>query len=374
VPLDDQLAKLRDPLLFPRLRPTEASGVRTLEELPTEPAAVRALAHNDARTRINRPRVPTIYPPVAQAWFAAVALVTPWSWGTHGLQAAAALLAVGLTLGLGLLLFRRGRDPASALYWGWCPVVVLEAGNGAHVDVLATALIIAAVAALTVGKDVKNQRFSRFAGGLLIGLAAATKIIPLLLLPALTVLRKRNGGGLRQLTVPVTALGTFALSYLPHVLAVGALVLGYLPGYLSEEGFDDGGSRYGVLGLVLPGPARQPVAFVLAVALALFALRFSDVERPERTMVWLFGGAVLIATPAYAWYCLPLVALAVLADRPEWLAVAVGGYLAYAGTRVPYLPGAAYAGAALWVAAITLGRLRRSRSSVDPPLRAVETG
>jgi hypothetical protein len=355
VPLDDRLAELRDPVLFPGLRPSQASGVRTLDRLPKAHADVLQLARNDPRTRINRPRVPTIYPPVAQAWFTAVAWVTPWSRGTQGLQSAAALLALALTLGLGLALGRRGRDPAQALWWGWCPLVVLETGNGAHIDILATVLVIGALCML--GHSGRHrERLGSIATGLLIGLAAATKIIPLLLLPAVTVLRRRNGGGLRQLAVPVTAMTSFVLTYLPHVLAVGALVLGYLPAYLSEEGFSDGGSRYGVLALVLPMPVRQPVAVLLGVALAIQALRCCTRDRPERTAVWLFGAAVLIATPAYAWYCLPLVALAVLAGRPEWLAVAVAGYLAYAGTRLPYLPGAAYAGAGLFVLAVTAAR------------------
>lgn len=354
VPLDDRLADLRDPLLFPGLRPSQASGVRTLDRLPQERAEILQLAKTDPRTRINRPRVPTIYPPVAQAWFTVVASVTPWSWGTHGLQLAAALLAVGLTLGLGLLLGCRGIDPAQALWWGWCPLVVLETGNGAHVDILAAVLVIGSLA--VVGRSGKRFSHQRILGGLLLGLAAATKIIPLLLLPAVTVLRRRNGGGPRQLAVPVTASATFALTYLPHVLAVGALVLGYLPGYLSEEGFSDGGSRYRVLALVLPAWALQPVALLLVAALALYALRSCELDRPERTAVWLFGGAVLIATPAYAWYCLPLVALAVLAGRTEWLAVAAAGYLAYASTRLPYLPGAAYAVAGAFVLVVAAGR------------------
>ncbi|HST81860.1 MAG TPA: hypothetical protein VLL08_09030 [Kineosporiaceae bacterium] len=353
VPLDDRLAKLRDPLLFPGLGPSQASGVRTLDRLPQERADILQLARNDPRTRINRPRVPTIYPPVAQAWFAAVAAVTPWSRGTQGLQLAAALLAIGLTLGLGLLLGSRGNDPAQALWWGWCPVVVLETGNGAHVDILAAVLMVGSFAAL--GRNGKRPAHQRLLGGLLLGLAAATKIIPLLLLPAVTVLRRRNGGGPRQLAVPVTALVSFGLTYLPHLLAVGSLVLGYLPGYLSEEGFSDGG-RYRVLALVVPGSAQQPVAVLLGAAIALYALGRCDLMRPERTAVWLFGGAVLIATPAYPWYCLPLVALAVLAGRLEWLAVAVAGYLAYAGTRLPLVPGMAYAAAGAFVLIVALSR------------------
>ena len=354
VPLDDHLAGLRDPLLFPGLRPSQSSGVRTLDRLPEARAEVLQLARNDPRTRINRPRVPTIYPPVAQAWFTAVAAVTPRSRGTQGLQLAAALLAVALTLGLGLLLGRRGDDPALALCWGWCPLVVLETGNGAHIDILAAVLVVGSLAVL--GRSGQSRSQQRFLGGLLLGLAAATKIIPLLLLPAVTVLRRRNGGGPRQLAVPVTALTGFALTYLPHLLAVGALVLGYLPAYLSEEGFSGGGSRYGVLALVLPMPARQPGAVLLGAALALYALWRCDRDRPERTAVWLFGGAVLIATPAYAWYCLPLVALAVLAGRLEWLAVPVAGYLAYASARLPHLPGLAYAAAGAFVLVVAVGR------------------
>ena len=372
-PLDDRLANLRDPLLFPGLGPSQASGVRTLDRLPKERADILLLAKNDPRTRINRPRVPTIYPPVAQAWFAAVAVITPWSRGTQGLQLAAALLAVGLTIGLGLLLGRRGRDPAQALWWGWCPLVVLQTGNGAHIDILAAVLVIGSLAVIgRSGKSLAHSWLWTIIGGLLLGFAAATKIIPLLLLPAMTVLRRHNGGGRRQLAVPVTAIAGFALTYLPHVLAVGTLVLGYLPGYLSEEGFSDGGSRYGMLALVVPTPARQPVAVLLGAALALYALYRCDLDRPERTAVWLFGGAVLIATPAYPWYSLPLVALAVLAGRPEWLAVAVAGDLAYASTRLPYLPGAAYAVAGIVVLVVTAGRAGcgpRRRDDVNHSLR-----
>ena len=50
----------------------------------------------------------------------------------------------------------------------------------------------------------------------------------------------------------VTALATTIATYVPHVIAAGTLVLGFLPGYLNEEGFDDGQGRYAVLGLVLP--------------------------------------------------------------------------------------------------------------------------
>lgn len=316
VPLDDSLARLRDPILFPGLSPEARSGVSGPPRVPADPAALAALSADDPRTRINRPAVPTIYPPVAQAYFTAVAFLTPWSAGTFGLQLAAAALAVGLTALLAVELRRRNRDPRWAILWGWSPIVALEAGNSAHIDLLAAALIVAAVITAT-------QR-ARVITGLLLGAAASVKLLPLLLLPAFMSFRRRD------LTTPFVAIGTFIASYVPHVLAVGTLVIGFLPGYLGQEGFSDGSSRSAILALVLPPADRQLVVGVLAIALALLAIRLHGRQPIALTCCWLYGAALLLTTPTYPWYGLPLIALAVLADRLEWLAVPLAAYLAYA--------------------------------------------
>jgi hypothetical protein len=339
VPLADELARLRDPLLFPGLSPTDHSGVTGPPRVPHDPAAVAALSADDPRTKINRPRVPTIYPPVAQAYFALTALVTPWSAGTFGLQVAAAALAVALTALLAKELRRRNRDPRWALLWGWSPIVVLEAGSAAHVDVLAALLIAAAVALAARRRPVL--------AGLLLGAAAATKLLPLLLLPAFTALRRRD------LRTPLVAVGTFVASYIPHLIAAGALVVGFLPGYLSQEGFDDGSSRSAILALVLPPEARQLAAGLLAVTLAVLALHRHGREPIAVTCCWLYGAALLITTPTYPWYGLPLIALAVLADRFEWLVVPVAAYLAYASFGHDQRQGLIYT-AALVIVVITI--------------------
>lgn len=316
VPLDDALARLRDPLLFPGLSAEDRSGVVGPPQVPHDPAAVAALSADDPRTLINRPRVPTIYPPVAQAYFTVVAFFTPWSAGTFGLQVAGAALAVALTGLLVAELRRRGRDPRWALLWGWSPIVALEAGNAAHVDVLAALLIVAAV--------VLAARRRPGWAGVLLGTAASVKLLPLLLVPAFVAIRRRD------LRTPLVAVATFAGSYLPHVLAAGALVVGFLPGYLTQEGFSDGSSRSAILALVLPPEARQVAAGLLAVGLALLAIHRHGREPIAVTCCWLYGAALLVTTPTYPWYGLPLIALAVLAGRFEWLAVPVAAYLAYA--------------------------------------------
>lgn len=323
VPLADELARLRDPVLFPGLSPADRTGITGSPHVPHDPAAVAALAADDPRSKINRPRVPTIYPPVAQAYFSAIALVTPWPAGTLGLQVAAAALAVALTALLAFELKRLQRDPRWALLWGWSPIVALEAGSAAHVDVLAALFIIAAVVLATRRRPVL--------AGLLLGAAAATKLLPLLLLPAFTAVRRRD------LRTPLVAISTFIAGYLPHLLAAGTLVIGFLPGYLTQEGFSDGSSRSAILALVLPPEARQLTAVLLAVTLAVLALHRQTREPIAVTCCWLYGAALLITTPTYPWYGLPLIALAVLAGRFEWIAVPLASYLAYAsfghGTR-----------------------------------------
>lgn len=340
-PLADELARLRDPVLFPGLSPADRTGITGPPHVPRDPAAVAALSADDPRTKINRPRVPTIYPPVAQAYFSAIALVTPWSAGTFGLQVAAAALAVALTALLALELQRLNRDPRWALLWGWSPIVALEAGSAAHVDVLAALFIAAAV--------ILAARRRPILAGLLLGAAAATKLLPLLLLPAFTAVRRRD------LRTPLVAIGTFIASYLPHLLAAGTLVIGFLPGYLTQEGFSDGSSRSAILALVLPPEARQLAVGLLAVTLAVLALHRHGREPIAVTCCWLYGAALLITTPTYPWYGLPLIALAVLAGRFEWIAVPLASYLAYAsfehGTRQSLIHLAA---AAIVVIVITL--------------------
>ncbi|TWD84543.1 uncharacterized protein DUF2029 [Kribbella amoyensis] len=340
VPLDDALADLRDPVLFPGLSPADRSWIAGPPRVPDDPTALAALSADDPRTRINRPRVPTIYPPVAQAFFAAVALVTPWPAGTFGLQLAAAILAVMITALLINALRRSGRDPRWAVLWGWSPIVALEAGNAAHVDVLAAAFVVGAVVVAT--------RSRPLLAGLLLGAAAAVKLLPMLLIPAFV----RRGG----MKTSLATVGTFLTSYVPHLLAAGTLVLGFLPGYLGQEGFSDGRSRSALLALVLPAEARQVVVAVTAAGLALVVILLRDRVTIAVASCWLYGGALLLTTPTYPWYGIPLIALAVLAQRYEWIAVPLAAYLAYAGFGHDTRQGLAYLGAGAVVLIASLVR------------------
>jgi len=347
VPLDDHLARLRDPILFPGLAPDQRSGVTTAP-LPTDREGLSNRAVADSRTVINRPNVPTIYPPVAQLWFAGIAALTPWPLGTLGLQIASALLAIAVAAALAAWLLRRGRNPREALWWAWCPTVILEAGNAAHVDILVAALVMGAVAVMTTRP---GRTASTWLAGLLIGAATAVKLTPLVLLPAFMPLS--TGGVRRSWQAPCAAIGTLVASYAPHVLVAGGLVLGYLPGYLLEEG---GGNRGGLLRLVVPDGLLTASMLLAVAATAVWAVRITRVEAPQHAALVLFGSLLLVTTPSYPWYCLPLVLLGVLAWRLEWLTVAVAGYLAYGGAYFPPLRTIGYAVAAMVVIGVAIWR------------------
>ncbi|MFG2717696.1 glycosyltransferase family 87 protein [Streptomyces sp. NPDC048416] len=313
-PADHELARLRDPWLFPTT-PSQCAG----------PERARV---DDGCTRLNRPSVHTIYPPVAEAYYLLVEQISPSGVRLKPLQIGGALFAVGTTLVLVRILRRRGADgkpgqEAGAAWWAWCPAVPAEAVNNAHIDVLAVLLTVAGLGALSAARGPGAGRLRAAAGGMLIGAGVAVKMLPAVVLPA--VLRRR------PVTVLLSTAGLIALSYLPYVLASHSSVFGYLGGYTEEEGYDDpsGQGRFALLRLVLPDSWALPVALAALLAVTAYVLRRAKAERPWSGAVLLLGWAFLLLTPGYSWYALLLVALVALDGRWEWLTVAAAGTCTY---------------------------------------------
>jgi hypothetical protein len=266
-------------------------------------------------TRINRPTVPTIYPPVAEAYFLGVHYLPTGSISAKPIQATTAFAAILITVLLLFALGWLGRDVKMAALWSWCPTVALEAGNSAHVDVIAVGIATVAILVLATART----RTRTALGGVLLGLAIATKMTPALVMPA--VLRRR------WVTVAVSAGSAFVVVYIPHVLRVGGKVIGFLPGYLQQENYTSG-TRYGIVGLFVTGPLASVVAVLILAAIALAVLEFADPGRPWQGAMYMTAGALAVTTPHYQWYSLLLVMLVALDGRPEWLAFAAGGYYA----------------------------------------------
>lgn len=279
-------------------------------------------------THINRPTVHTIYPPVAEVWFLAL-FRAGRATGGHGVRTAqvgGALLAL-LTTGALLLVLRRIRAPLHrAALWGWCPGVALWAVSDAHVDTLGALLTVCGLGLLVSGP---GSRLRRTGAAGFLGAAVATKLIPVLALPgALSgVLRRGHRPGLRDLAVPAVAGAVFLLCYLPYLLASGLGVLGYLPGYLQEEGYDQG-TRFALLTLLgLPAAVLPWVVVAVLLTAVAVVLRRGDPAAPWRGSLLVTGTALFLAAPGYPWYSLLLVALVALDGRWEWLALPVASAL-----------------------------------------------
>lgn len=310
-PADPALRALRDDWLFPR---GKAACADNPDLVPVEPGVC---------TRINRPTVHTIYPPVAEGWFGLVHVLSPPGVRHKAFQVGGALLALAVTGALLLIQRRRGARLRNVAYWAWCPAVAVEAVNNAHVDVLAVLLSVAALRVVV-------RR--RVLGGALFGLAIAAKLLPAVLLPgALAGVRRWRDAA--ALLVPAAAV--VALTYLPYVLVSRSSVFGYLGGYAQEEGYEDpgAGGRYALLRLVLPDSWAVPAVVVGILAVVAYVWRRGDPRQPWSGALLVTGTAFLLMTPGYSWYALLLIALVALDGRAEWLGVAVAGLAAYVSVR-----------------------------------------
>jgi len=125
--------------------------------------------------RISYSHLRTIYPPVAQALFAAAYVIKPWSLLTWRF-----VLAVfdSATLLLLLVVLKNLNLPytLSAIYW-WNPLVIREVFNTAHMDVMALPLVMCAV--MLSASNRHN------AAGIFLAGAVGVKLWPVVLLPVI---------------------------------------------------------------------------------------------------------------------------------------------------------------------------------------------
>lgn len=298
----------------------QAAGVNPYLYLPDAPALLplRDTGAGPAAIYPNINRAyyaPTIYPPAAQAIFAAVALAWPGVWGMK----AAMLVFDAVALCAGLLLLRAaGLPPARVLIYAWNPLVVWEFAGGAHIDAAAAGLSALAILAAV--------RLRPALAGAALGLAVLCKLLPAALFPALW--RRWD------LRTPLACAAVIAVGYACYAGA-GWRVVGYLPGYAAEEGLGSGGGVFllRLAALLGPLPHWAGLAYAATGLLALLALALAVVRRPLpddpagraaricRDAVWLGAATMAVLSPHYPWYLAALALPAVLAPQPAalWL-------------------------------------------------------
>jgi hypothetical protein len=284
----------------------QAQGISPYRYPPDAPE-LEALRDAEVWPAINRRSAVTVYPPGAEAAFALLWRAVPdnvrWF---QAAMAAGGLLAGGLLLGL---LRALGRSPARVLIYLWSPLLAYETAHAAHVDGLILPLLVGAWWARVRERDGWV--------GLLLGLATALKLYPILLLPALWRPQHRQG----RWRLPLAFGLSLSACYLPYVWRSGWQVLGYLPRYFGER------FNMGLASLLIPplqhlglDPDRGMLALMLGV-LALLGLWMLlrpavDGEAAVRRCVWLIGAFTLLTQNLFSWYLLWLLPLVALFVRP----------------------------------------------------------
>lgn len=308
VPIDETLANHRPAWLFaPGTSGPDGKTVCPLDLFGTESVAATGFpSGNPLCTAINRPHVPTVYPPTAEIYFLAVRAAVPDAVGYLPFQLGGLLIGAAVTLMLLRVLARTGLPVRLAAVWAWSPFVQLEAVNNAHIDVLGAALLLGAGMLLVTGKP--------FRSGAAFGAAVATKLIPLITAPALLFRHPAR--------FIASAAGTFLLLYVPYLLAAGSGVLGFLPEYLKEEGYSQaGGIRFGLAQIVSAGPWPLILSAAALAAVALVVLRTTISRNIWERQTLMIGLTLLIVSPNYPWYALMLLPFIVLSRKWEYIGV-----------------------------------------------------
>jgi hypothetical protein len=254
-----------------------------------------ALRDTEVWPRVNHPEIPTIYPPAAQALFRAQDRWWPDPMGVRVWMLTADLAAFGL---VAWLLRKSGRDPALAVWHGWCPLVIWESAGSGHVDAAGVALVLAALACGTT-------RGRSLLAGALFGLSAQVKPMSPFLAP---MLWREKRARWPMLAGAVVSLALF----LPH-LGVGTRVWTGFLAYAEHWHFNDCFYSFLVRGGVGPRTARAVLAVALAGTAILVPRRAGD---PMAVTGIVFGAVLFFSPTVHPWYAVWLVPFLVFLPPP----------------------------------------------------------
>lgn len=221
----------------------------------------------------------------------------------------AALADLGLIAVLAALLVARGRPVEYVLVYAWCPLPVMEFWATGHNDSIAVLLVFLALWA--AARERWNWAF------LVLTLAAAAKLWPLLLFPALIGWHRGPIRRYQWLIAIPTALA-LGLPYWSAVTENARYMSGFVGGWRNNDS---------LFGLILwftggdPNHAKY-IAFLLIGAVALYAvLRRLSLELACLVSI---TGMLMLSSNAHPWYLtwvLPLLAFYPSAWLLLWVAL-----------------------------------------------------
>jgi hypothetical protein len=338
------------------------------------PRAEELAAFRDADyERINNPELRTIYPPLAELAFGAIASVRP---SVSAFQVAAALADLGIVMLVMVIARRSGRSDRRAasiagLAYGLNPLACIETAMSAHIEPLAVLPVAGAIALLLRAGDPKRTTAAeRIAAAAALAVGCCVKLVPALLIaPMVRRLRAAS------VIAPVALIGLYSAFLSPDLGAVRTLdtfarrwegnaggfalikaasekVIGAAagaerpddmvhvrildrPARALEGGFfslhKDGGfdpARPGAFALVdlALAVAKLVVAALLVAVIAWVCRRRADLPT---SALWIFGACALLTPVLHPWYLLWVLPWAACLKAWPWLAFGAALPLAY---------------------------------------------
>ena len=274
------------------------------------PADLKALAESSGGIveRINYPWLRTIYPPLAQAAFAAAHLVAPWSLTSWRL-----LLAFFDVATLWLIV-RLGLPAAAVLIYWWNPLLVKEIYNSGHLDMLMLPFLLLAAAAVCRKRSI--------AATAALGIAAGIKLWPFVLMPIIwRRLVRRPAALVVSLSMAAAAAGLLLLPFVGSGLDRSSGLVAYSRYWEMNDGLYmvirwvvlqvleilDAGTVGGQL-------APRAAVAVIAAAVSLWAAKDPAADPPGRFLA-VTCTLFLLSPTQFPWYYLWM--LPFLAWRPQ---------------------------------------------------------
>jgi len=360
----------------------ERNAPEHFQESLDSPGAQRVLS------RISYGHLRTIYPPAAQASFAAGAFAGGWHWlGQRAVFLTYDILALGLLL---VLLQRLALPAQYIVFYAWNPLVLKEIANSVHSDSLAAVFLVLAVGCCARALQRQTVLWAVLASAALAG-AVLARLYPVMLLPALAAFLWRTPGGWRAaiagLTVFAACLG---VAYLPFA-GVGLPALTESLRAYGSEWVRNAGAFYlywGLCGCIFAQPETAAFAarLLAAASVAIHALAWAVwlYRRPSLsndTLIRAWQAALLLwllVMPAsFPWYAIGLLAISTMRPR-LWTVVLPGAmglyYANFLFTYRGYAEAWRYAALALqhgaiwlsigfpWFRTCRIGRQRRNGS------------
>ena len=281
-------------------------------------------------SKINHRDYPAIYPPLTQAFFAVMAFCGNSVWLY---KLVLALVDLACCWVLRRLLLRNGTNGAQAAWYAWNPLAVYTFTGAAHFDCLMILALLGAIWALDAsrpGQSSDNRSNDEslsllWLSALLLGIAAAVKIVPLALFPIWVVAAAswQRAVGLFILVTGPLAVSAIAYGF-PHTPVFAAL-------QRFGHGFRVNDPLWWAADMVTG--SRLPASNGLPEACTLFAcplLAFLFRRNWRRGLLWVWGALLLLSPVVHAWYVVWVLPVAVWRGCPArpWviLSISVFGY------------------------------------------------